>query len=107
LRANARELLARAERPIDDRAGVERLQLRADERAALSRLHMLELDDAPDVAVELDVHAVLELVRVDGLGHGSTAPLAVPLAGRGSLARASVCTDRSTQSKSKPPRKAT
>jgi hypothetical protein len=30
---------------------------------------VLELDDAPDAAVELDVHAVLELIRVDGLRH--------------------------------------
>src|SRR5262249_51642074 len=38
-------------------------------RTALPRLHVLELDNAPDVAVELDVHPVLELVRVDRLGH--------------------------------------
>ena len=49
------------------------LQLRAHERAALAGLDVLELDDAPDVAVELDVHPVLELVRVDGLGHGAQA----------------------------------
>src|SRR6202022_2265362 len=30
---------------------------------------VLELDDAPDAAVDLDVHSVLELVRVDVLGH--------------------------------------
>jgi hypothetical protein len=30
---------------------------------------VLELDDAPDGAVDLDVHPVPELVRVDGLGH--------------------------------------
>ena len=53
----------------DDGAGVERLQLCADERAALAGLDVLEVDDAPDVPVELDVHPVLELVRVDGLGH--------------------------------------
>jgi hypothetical protein len=32
---------------------------------------VLELDDAPDVAVDLDVHAVAELVRGDDLGHGA------------------------------------
>ena len=46
------------------------LELRAHESAALTGLHVLELDDAPEGAVELDVHAVLELIRVDGLGHG-------------------------------------
>jgi hypothetical protein len=32
---------------------------------------VLKLDDAPVRAVELDVHPVLELIRVDGLGHGA------------------------------------
>ena len=59
---------------------LERLQLRPHERAALARLHVLELDDAPDGAVELDVHAVAELVRGDGLGHGAR------IVGRGYLA---------------------
>ena len=71
LGVHARELLAGAERLVDDGARLEALQLRADERAALARLHVLELDDPPDLAVELDVHAVLELVRVDRLGHGA------------------------------------
>jgi hypothetical protein len=31
---------------------------------------VLELDDPPHRAVELDVHAVLELVGVDDLRHG-------------------------------------
>jgi hypothetical protein len=31
---------------------------------------VLELDDAPDLPVHLDVHPVLELVRGDLLGHG-------------------------------------
>ena len=70
LGVDARELLAGAEGAFDDGARVEALHLRAHERAALARLHVLELDDAPDVPVELDVHAVAELVRVDGLGHG-------------------------------------
>ena len=57
-------------RSVDDRAGLERFQLRPHERAALAGLHVLELDDAPDVAVDLNVHAVPELVRGDGLRHG-------------------------------------
>ena len=69
LGADAVELLARAERPVDDRAGGERLQLRADERAALAGLDVLELDDAPRLALELDVHPVPELVGGDDLGH--------------------------------------
>jgi hypothetical protein len=32
---------------------------------------VLELDDAPDLTVEPDVHAVLELVRGNRLGHGA------------------------------------
>ena len=71
LRVDAGHLLARPERAVDDGARLEVLQPRADERAALPRLHVLELDDAPDLAVELDVHAVLELVRGDGLRHGA------------------------------------
>jgi hypothetical protein len=70
---DTRELLPGAERPVDDRAGLERLELRAHERAALAGLHVLELDDAPDGAVDLDVHPVAELVRGDGLGHRSAA----------------------------------
>jgi len=59
----------RAERAVDGRARAERLQLRADERAALARLDVLELDDAPRLPIDLDVHPVLELVRVDRVGH--------------------------------------
>ena len=89
---DARELLPRAERLLDDGSAVEPFELRADERAALARLDVLELDDAPDVSVELDVHSVLELVRVDGLGHWERpkAPLAVPFPGRVGFAHASV-----------------
>src|SRR6266508_3219037 len=65
------ELLACTEGPVDGRAGREVLELRADECAALARLHVLELHDPPDAAVHLDVHPVLELVRVDGLGQGT------------------------------------
>src|SRR5205085_3162019 len=64
-----RKLLACSEGTLDDGAARECLQFRAHERAALPRLHMLELDDAPHVPIELDVHAVLELIRVDGLRH--------------------------------------
>ena len=69
LRVDARELLARAERLVDNGACVEVLQLRPDEGAALAGLDVLELDDPPRRAVDLDVHPVLELVRVDRLGH--------------------------------------
>ena len=89
LGVHARELLAGAERLVDDRARVERLQLRAHERPALPRLHVLELDDAPDVAVDLDVHPVPELVRVDGLGHRG-----VKGSGAGSAPRTSVDRDQ-------------
>ena len=70
LGVDARELLAGAERVVDDGAGLEVLQLRPHERAALARLHVLELDDAPDRAAVLDVHPVAELIRVDDVGHG-------------------------------------
>ena len=69
LGVDARELLARSERPVDDRARVERLHLRPYERATLAGLHVLELDDAPRRAVELDVHPVPKLVRGDDVRH--------------------------------------
>ncbi len=69
LGVDARELLARAERVLDDSAGLEVLELRPDERAALPGLDVLELDDAPHRAPMLDVHPVAELVRVDDLRH--------------------------------------
>src|SRR5207302_7148564 len=62
LRVDAGELLPGAERPLDDRAAGQALQLRSDERTALAGLDVLELDDPPDVAVELDMSAVPELV---------------------------------------------
>ena len=70
LGADACELLTRAERPVDDGTAVEPLELRPDEGSALAGLDVLKLDDAPVRAVELDVHPVLELIGVDGLGHG-------------------------------------
>src|SRR5665213_121884 len=69
LGVDADELLACAERAIDGGAGTERLELGAHERAALARLHVLEVDDAPGLPIGLDVHPVLELVRVDRVSH--------------------------------------
>jgi hypothetical protein len=69
---DAGELLAGAEGLVDDGARADVLHLRAHEGSALAGLHVLELDDAPDVAVDLDVHAVAELVRRDDLGHGGS-----------------------------------
>src|SRR4029077_12140641 len=48
----------------------------AHERTALAGLHVLELHDPPRLPIELDVHAVAELVRRDDLGHrrGSLTP---------------------------------
>jgi hypothetical protein len=69
LGVDTRELLAGAERVLDDRAGLEVLELRPDECATLAGLHVLELDDAPHRAAVLDVHPVPELVRVDDVGH--------------------------------------
>ena len=59
------ELLAGAEGLVDHRAVARPLELGADEGAALTRLHVLELDDLEDGAVDLDVSAVLELVGAD------------------------------------------
>jgi hypothetical protein len=42
----------------------------SSERAALAGLHVLELDDPPRLAVELDVHAVAELIGGDR-SHGA------------------------------------
>ena len=55
---------------LDDGTAADVLQLRADERPALAGLHVLELDDAPRVTFDVDVHAILELVGANGLGHG-------------------------------------
>src|SRR5947208_2417645 len=41
------------------------------EGPALARLYVLELDDAPDLPVERDVHSVAELVRGDGFGQSA------------------------------------
>jgi hypothetical protein len=74
LGVDAGELLARTEGLVHDRARVEALHLRADERAPLAGLHVLEVDDAPHRAFDLDVHAVLELVRGDDVGHDGRQP---------------------------------
>src|SRR5204862_7668811 len=68
---DASVLLACAKGIVNHGPAPLRLVLRADERPALARFDVLEPDDPPDVAVELDVHPILELVRVDGLGHAA------------------------------------
>ena len=77
LGVDARELLAGAERLVDDRSAIEILELRPHERAALARLHVLELDDAPHRALELDVHPVPELVGVDDVCHAQPSLVAL------------------------------
>src|SRR5204863_845931 len=72
LSVHARKLLAGAKGAVDHGARVEVLHLRPHERAALAGLDVLELDDPPDAAVELDVHSVAELVGADDLGHQLT-----------------------------------
>ncbi len=42
--------------------------------AALAGLDVLELDDPPDGAIDLDVHTVAELVRGDDIGHHPPPP---------------------------------
>ena len=68
------ELLAGAERPVDHGAVGGAPQLRAHERAALAGLDVLELEDLEDRALDLDVVAVLELVRADGHMEVATMP---------------------------------
>src|SRR5918999_2000764 len=78
LGADRAELLAGPEGAVDHGAVLDPLELCADERAALARLHVLELEDAEDGAVDLDVHAVLELVgRYHGFGRVAAALLRV------------------------------
>ena len=62
LGVHARELLAGPERAVDDCAGPQALELRPNERTALARLDVLELDDLEDRPLDVDVVAVLELV---------------------------------------------
>jgi hypothetical protein len=65
LGAHRAELLAGAERAVDDVAVRGSAQLRAHERAALAGLDVLELDDLEDRAVDVDVVAVFELICRD------------------------------------------
>src|SRR3954469_16670692 len=65
LGAHGPELLAGAEGLVDHVAVLGAAQLGAHERAALAGLHVLELEDLVDGAVDLDVVAVLELVGAD------------------------------------------
>ena len=86
LGAHGAELLARAERAVDHVAVGGAAQLRAHERPALAGLDVLELDDLEDRPVDLDVVAVLELVRGQQCGSvlrelagpGDTRPRAEP-----------------------------
>src|SRR6266852_3661713 len=48
---------------VDDLARHDVLQLGAHEGAALARLDMLELDNGPELPVEVQRHAVLQVVR--------------------------------------------
>ena len=50
---------------VDDGAAVDRLQLRAYERSALARLHVLELDDAPELPVVAKMCMPLAKLLVD------------------------------------------
>jgi hypothetical protein len=56
------ELLPRPEGFVDHRAVLDPAQLGPHEGAALARLDVLELDDLPDLAVDLDMGAVLGLI---------------------------------------------
>ena len=51
------------------RAGAHVLQLRAHERAALARLHVLELDDGHQTLGQVEGHAVLQVVGGDAHRH--------------------------------------
>ena len=84
LGAHGAELLAGAERAVDHGAVGGAAQLGADERAALAGLDVLELEDLEDGALDLDVIAVLELVRGD---HVRCDSLGAPADGPGRGAR--------------------
>ena len=56
------ELLAGPEGFVDHRAVLDPPQLGAHEGAALARLDVLELDDGPQLAVDVEHDAVLEVV---------------------------------------------
>ena len=65
LGAHRPELLAGAEGAVDHVAVAGAPQLGADERPALAGLDVLKLEDLEDRALDVDVIAVLELVRAD------------------------------------------
>ena len=60
-----RDLLVGTERALEHGAGPEVLELGAHERAALARLHVLELDDGHEALGEVQGHAVLQVVGGD------------------------------------------
>ena len=60
------DLLAGAEGAVDHRAGSGVLEGGAHEGGALARLDVLELHDAEQVLIELEGHAVPEVVGRDG-----------------------------------------
>ena len=59
---------------VDDLAGLDVLQLGAHERAALAGLVVLEPDDGPQLPVEVENHAVLQVV---GGCHAQLSPVVV------------------------------
>src|SRR4029079_95503 len=56
------DLGAGVERLVDDLAGEDGLELGAHERGALAGLHVLELDDGPELSLDVEHHAVLQVV---------------------------------------------
>ena len=72
------DLDAGVERLVDDLAGHHVLQRGAHEGAALARLDVLELGDGPELALEVEDEAVLEVV---GGGHGVSPGRAVSAVG--------------------------
>ena len=57
------DLGAGVEGAVDDLAAQHVLHLGAHERAALAGLHVLELDDVPELSVDVQNAAVLDVVR--------------------------------------------
>jgi hypothetical protein len=65
------DLDAGVERLVHDLAGQHVLELGPNEGRALTGLDVLEFDDVPQLAVQVERHAVLEVV---GRGHGRVTP---------------------------------
>ena len=61
LKTHGVEFGARVEGVVHHAAGADVLELGAHERTALAGLHMLELNDGPQLVVVIDAHAVLEV----------------------------------------------